>query len=462
VAASLADTRLDLRESLQTFVVISTLALLGFGVVVTILRRLTQHSQDLAARTVDVNEKLAQEIKQRVFAEEQAIAAQKLESLGLLAGGIAHDFNNLLVSILGHLELARLPQNTDESVDRHLSLVQDACERAKNLIKQMLTYVGKQPIELRAIDLTHSVEQMAPFLVTSAGRTAHLIFETEPNLPTFLGDSVQIEQVFLNLVTNAAEAIGDEAGTITIRTGLTEDTSEVEQLITSAASQIQTDEPVVRVFLEVEDTGCGLTAGARKRMLDPFFSTKGHGRGLGLASIQGIARAHNGAIMIASDEGEGTLFRVEFPVYDSDVPKSSGVEAIKVELNGHGRTVLVVDDDDSARTTTTDLLRAHQFVVESADSGMEAIEYCQRAGATIDAVVLDMSMPVMSGVETHARIKQILPDVLVVFVSGFLVDERTHGLVHGGHALFVQKPFSGEQLIRAILIGRAHPGEAKV
>ena len=304
VAASLSDTRLDLRESLRTLLFFSTVALFGFGIVVTILRRLTQHSQALARRAVESNQQLAKEIEHREFAEDQALSAQKLESLGLLAGGIAHDFNNLLASILGHLELARLPQNTPESIQRHLSLVQHASEQAKNLIKQMLTYVGKQPIDQQPIDLTHRIEQITPLMLTSTGRTAKLVFETEPNLPTFIGDPGQIEQVFINLLTNAAEAIGEQPGTITVRTGVAEDTEEVDQYMTEATTYDLGNDSIPRVFLEVEDTGCGLSAESRKRMLDPFYSTKGPGRGLGLASIQGIARAHHATIMIASAENE--------------------------------------------------------------------------------------------------------------------------------------------------------------
>jgi signal transduction histidine kinase/ActR/RegA family two-component response regulator len=457
VAASLSNMRLDIRKSLRTVVLVSALALLGFVVVVTILRRLAQHSQDLAERAVESNRQLATEVKQRQFAEEQALNAQKLESLGLLAGGIAHDFNNLLVSILGHLELARLPRSSPVAIERHLGLVNEGAERAKNLIKQMLTYVGKQPIEQQPIDLTHRIEQITPLMLSSLGRTSKFVFETEPDLPTFLGDPGQIDQVFMNLVTNASEAIGDQPGTISVRTGMAEDIEEVERFIAASANPDGQDKSVSRVFLEVEDTGCGLEPEARKRMLDPFFSTKGPGRGLGLASIQGIARAHDATILISSREHEGTLFRIEFPVHGTGEQQLAEPNIDEVVLHGGGRTVLVVDDDDDARKTTTELLKANGFHVESVGSGLAAIERCRSEGATIDAVVLDMSMPVMSGADTHRHIIKIQPNMPVVFISGFFADEDTRDLVHRGKAVFVQKPFSADQLMRAVLLGKSKP-----
>ena len=455
VGASLVSMRLDIRKSLRMVVLVATLALLGFVVVVTLLRRLVQHSQGLAERAVESNRQLEAEIKQRQFAEEQALSAQKLESLGLLAGGIAHDFNNLLVSILGHLELARLPRNTPASLDRHLSLVHEGAERAKNLIKQMLTYVGKHPIEQESIDLTRRIEQITPLMIASSGRTADLVFETEPSLPTFLGDPGQIDQVFMNLVTNASEAIGDQRGTIIVRTGVAEDTQEMDQFITDSMTSDAGGRSLVRVFLEVEDNGCGLSAEARRRMLDPFFSTKGAGRGLGLASIQGIARSHDATILISSKENEGTLFRLEFPVNDTGLQKPADPEKNTIKLHGDGRTVLVVDDDDDARKTTGELLRANGFDVQSVESGMAAIELCRIEGDGIDVVVLDMSMPVMGGVDTHRHIMEIQPDMPVVFISGFFADEDTRQLVHCGNVVFVQKPFSAEELMRSILLGKS-------
>jgi CheY-like chemotaxis protein/two-component sensor histidine kinase len=332
-------------------------------------------------------------------------------------------------------------------------LVHEGAERAKNLIKQMLTYVGKQPIEQQPIDLTHRIEQITPLMLSSSGRTSNLVFETEPDLPTFLGDPGQIDQVFMNLVTNASEAIGDQLGTISVRTGMAEDTEEVERFIAASADPEGDGQAVPRVFLEVEDTGCGLSPEARKRMLDPFFSTKGPGRGLGLASIQGIARAHDATILISSRENEGTLFRIEFPVHGTGEQQPAVPHIDEVVLHGGRRTVLVVDDDDDARKTTTELLKANGFNVQSVESGPVAIERCRIEGETIHAVVLDMSMPAMSGVETHRRIMELQPDMPVVFISGFFADEDTRELVHRGKVVFVQKPFSADQLMRAVLLG---------
>jgi CheY-like chemotaxis protein len=214
-----------------------------------------------------------------------------------------------------------------------------------------------------------------------------------------------------------------------------------------------------RVFLEVEDTGCGMSDDARKRMLDPFFSTKGPGRGLGLASLQGITRAHNGIIHIASSEGEGTLFRIEFPVDGPPVRLPPGPAVQKAIQNGDGCRVLVVDDDDDARNTTAALLQSKGFTVETASSGQAAIDRVQGEGPDVHSVVLDMSMPRMSGVETFREIRLSHPDVHVVFISGFFAHEEIRELVQLGQVRFVQKPFLIEELASAILSPRAseHP-----
>jgi len=253
------------------------------------------------------------DITQRKLGEEALRLSQKLESLGVLAGGIAHDFNNLLTSILGNCNMAALGLPKASPAHSHLAQIEKASLRAADLTRQMLAYAGKARAAMVKVDLNWLLLGMRPLAEAAAAPGADLKFELAPQLPEILGDPSQLQQVVMNLVTNAREALGEGGrGTITVRTG--EQLLEREAL-NSAAPAIPI-QPGRYVALEVADTGCGIPADILGRIFDPFFSTKFLGRGLGLSALLGMLRGHGGSVQVQSEPGQGSRFRLFLPVPD--------------------------------------------------------------------------------------------------------------------------------------------------
>jgi PAS domain S-box-containing protein len=242
--------------------------------------------------------------------EQRLQQAQKLESLGVLAGGIAHDFNNLFMGILGNADLAlmRLPAGSPERTQ--VARIVAAAERASELTRQMLTYAGQGPFHPRPLDLGGLIQDMAPLLQAAVGRKGTVAVATDPDLPPVVGDESRLRQVVLNLVTNAAEALGEQKGTVTVAAG----TMEADDAYLASAYLDERLPPGRYAWFEVADTGCGMDPETRSRVFDPFFSTKFLGRGLGLPACLGIVRAHHGAIRLESEPGRGTSVRVLLPL----------------------------------------------------------------------------------------------------------------------------------------------------
>ena len=259
---------------------------------------------------------VATDITQRVQAEEErkrleteVQQAQKLESLGVLAGGIAHDFNNLLTSILGHAELGLADLDETSPVRAHIERIRDAGRHATDLTRQLLAYAGRTHVRVEPVNLSRLVESMADLLKVSISKKAALSCEPAADLPAIDADAAQITQVVLNLITNASEALGEEGGRITLRTGAVE--LDRGELARTYASENLPEGPYV--YLDVEDTGVGMDEETKSKIFDPFFTTKFPGRGVGLAAVRGIIRVHGGAIQVRSRPGHGTTFRVLLP-----------------------------------------------------------------------------------------------------------------------------------------------------
>ena len=326
--------RLDLQRTVRQLVGIAIFALIGLAIGIMVLRRSALRSQEMATEKAEANHLLGLEIEHRKNTEKQAIAVQKLESLGLLAGGIAHDFNNLLAGILGNAEMAALeaskPTPKQGAVRKYIDLILQTGEQTKRLIKQLLTYAGGHAFEKMPVHLSQRIALLAPLLATASRHKANLVLETDPLLPLLMGDPVQLDQVVMNLLTNASDAIQDTGGTITIRTGVCtdEDTD-----LPNQSTLVLSENGSIPIFLEVEDDGCGLDAETQSRMFDPFFSTKGMGRGLGLSALQGIVRDHNGAVMVASEVGSGTIVRVVFQGGIAPTPSHENPVLDKAAIN---------------------------------------------------------------------------------------------------------------------------------
>ncbi|MEN8005712.1 MAG: PAS domain S-box protein [Candidatus Krumholzibacteriota bacterium] len=372
--------------------------------------------------------------------------AQKLESLGVLAGGIAHDFNNLLMAILGNADLALDELPSKSPVRSNIQEIERASKRAAELAKQMLAYSGKGRFVVEPIDAGHLVEEMAHLLAVSISKKTALEFNFAENLPTFDGDMTQIRQVIMNLITNAAEAIGEESGTIVLSTGAMEcDRACLGEVYEVLGAGL--DEPLPEgtyVYFEVSDTGCGADAETVAKIFDPFFTTKFTGRGLGMSAVLGIVRGHRGGIKIRSEVGEGTTFTVLFPANEQTVKGVAGQKEIKAEGNdwrGSG-TVLVVDDEETVCAVAEQMLDRFGFSVLTAFDGREALRVFRENTDEIVCVLLDLTMPFMDGEETFREMRLLHPDVRVILCSGYNEQEAVLRFAGKGLAGFIQKPFS--------------------
>jgi PAS domain S-box-containing protein len=392
---------------------------------------------------VDVTEsvRLKQQMRET---EERLRESAKLESLGVLAGGIAHDFNNLLVGIMGNASLA-----LDDMPDGHPArfLIRDvisAADRAAVLTRQMLAYSGRGQFIIEPVNLSELVADMLPLLTGSVPRQVTLRTELAAGLPAVEADSAQLQQIFMNLVINGAEACGTVPGTVTIRTGM--------ETIAGPPRQsfgLPHPQPGAYVTLEVNDTGAGMDAETRARIFDPFFSTKFTGRGLGLSAVLGIIRSHKGAIDVISEPGKGSTFRVFFPA-SAAVAHTLPPELSSSSFTPGSGTVLVIDDEDLVRKMARAALECHGYRVLEAQHGGDAVAQFRERHREIDLVVLDLTMPVMSGEETLLELRRLRSDISVLLSSGFSETEATRRFEKAKLAGFLQKPYTSTQLARAV------------
>ena len=362
----------------------------------------------------------------------------------MLAGGIAHDFNNLLTAILGNINLAQMCTPEVSPAQPYLENMEKAVQRASNLTRQMLAYSGKGRFVVAPLDLNQVVEEMSHLLGVSISKKVSLRFHLQKGLPALMAEASQIQQVVMNLVTNASEAVGDAEGTVSIRTGLL--VYSQEELARDFFGQ--TIAPGAFLTLEVSDTGQGMGPEVQARIFEPFFTTKFTGRGLGLSAMQGIVRGHKGGIRVYSESGKGTTFKLIFPAGTQSVPFELEEEEPEA-WHGSG-TVLVVDDEEGVRTVAEALLRSMGFDVIVAQDGLEALERFRASGGGIRAVLLDLTMPHMDGEETFRELRRIDPECRVVLTSGYNEQEAGQDFLGKGLAAFVQKPFQRAGLMQAM------------
>ena len=381
---------------------------------------------------LDITEQVrAREDHQRL--EQQVWQAQKLESLGVLAGGIAHDFNNLLVGILGNAELAQMDTPAGPA-SRCLDEILAAAERASALTQQMLAYSGKGQFVVEQLDLSEELEGMIDLLATSLPKRVALRRYLRRNLPRVEVDRAQVQQVALNLLSNAAEAIGDASGVISLSTGHAHYTrAELDTLVKDQALSAGT-----YVYLEVADTGCGIDPQALAQIFDPFYTTKFTGRGLGLSAVLGIVRGHGGALSVESEPDQGTIVRALFPT--SAFAAVAGEEAAAVKPAGASK-ILVVDDEAIVLSFARRGLERMGYQVLLASDGRQAVEIFRERSAEIALVLLDLAMPGIGGEEVFIELRRIDPRVQVVLCSGFSEQEATRRFGKHGLAGFIQKPF---------------------
>ncbi len=366
---------------------------------------------------------------------------QKLESLGMLAGGIAHDFNNLLVGVMGGVSYALEVLSETDASRPMLEAALRASERAAHLVRQMLAYAGKGNYLMQRVDLAHVVASTCQLLRASISRTIQFQIGTGTDTPFVFADRSQMEQIVMNLVINAAEAIGnDQPGVITIRTGL----EWREKPLVLSTSELA---PGAYVTMEVTDTGCGMDEQTKSRIFDPFYTTKFTGRGLGLAAVLGITRSNGGAVDVRSKPGAGSTFTVLLPAAaeaQEAAPATSDVQGSAV-----AGVVLVVDDEECVRRTAAGVLRRSGYQVHTAAGGRDALLIAGRAPSQFSAVLLDMSMPDLSGEETLRQLRNTGVTCPIVISSGHAEQEMYRRFGTDASA-FLQKPYPARKLVETI------------
>jgi PAS domain S-box-containing protein len=384
------------------------------------------------------------DITERNRLDEAMRQAAKLESLGVLAGGIAHDFNNLLTGILGNVSLGLDMLEDASPIKEILQDAIEASERAANLTKQLLAYAGKGRFLIEPTDISVLVREMSAFVRSSIPKHVTLRLDLQEPLPPVEADVAQLQQLIMNLVINGAEAIPEgRQGTVLVITRAQE--IDYEQLEALGATDIATG---AYVTIGVHDNGVGMDAATLGKIFDPFFSTKFTGRGLGLSAAGGIVRGHSGAMKVFSSPGQGTTFKVLLPV--AAAVRNREVErSVRLDLSGRGM-VLVIDDEPIVRKIAVSSLERYGYTVVTANDGAEGVECFRELHAQLKVVILDMTMPVMSGEETLRLMRQIEPRVPVILSSGYNEVEAIQRFTGKGLAGFLQKPYTAASLAEKI------------
>ncbi len=389
---------------------------------------------------------LREDITERKRLEEQLRQSQKMESLGTLAGGIAHDFNNLLAIIDGFADLAAARVSADPELSRYLGEVQAASQRAGGLVRRILTFSRKAEVSFRPVSVNRLVVELGRLFAETFPRTIVFEYRLDETLPTLSADQNQLQQVLLNLCVNARDAMR-EGGRITLTTG---------RRSGEALARLGADPRKDYLMIRVADTGCGMPEGIRARIFEPFFTTKqdSGGTGLGLSVVYGAVVHHLGLIDVESKEGVGTMFSVFLPMSGRESADSSGENGGVAEIPAGTESILVIEDELALRTLLRVSLEGKGYRVRTVADGGEALEFLLGDPGRIDAVVLDLNLPRVSGLEVYPTIRRLLPDAAVLVLSGNVSAEARAELESVGQPIFVPKPCRlgelGRQLRRAL------------
>lgn len=409
----------------------------------------TSFPVELVTHTINFQGQVAQitgyrDITTRKQAEEAEQHARKLESLSLMAGGLAHDFNNLLVAMMGQMAIAKAKIDPEHSSQNNLDKAIQATETAALLTRQLLAYTGRGHFEVTTIHLNQLINQNLQLFQDALPPNIAFCANLHEPLPQILADGVQIQQVIMNLLLNAAEALGTQPGTITINTT-------PFQLTDSQLRQWQqhndTITPGKYVLLEVSDTGRGMSEMTLNRIFDPFFSTKGTGRGLGLAAVMGIVRGHHGSVWASSKPGQGTTFQFLFPSEEAHlVSEETAVSQPTPQQN----TVLIIDDERQVREAMRDILDLQEIPTLTAASGQEGIDQFTAHQDKIGLIILDLSMPGMSGIEAFSALRGVNPAIKIILSSGYTEAEILDKMAGTQPTGFLQKPYRLEKVLQVV------------
>jgi PAS domain S-box-containing protein len=415
---------------------------------VQVIRGLGEEGRKLILLAVeDVTERKRLDAE-RLEIQRRLLQAQKLESLGVMAGGVAHDFNNLLMAILGNLEFALTDRNLEPKTRSAIDNAIQASDRSAELSHQMLIYSGSAHYAPKDLDLGKLAHENEHLFNSVIPQNTTLNFKINKGLPLIRGDEDQIQRIITNLILNGSEAIGENTGVVNLTTGV----MDCDEAYLSRSRLEAKPEPGKFVFLEISDTGCGMDSETVHKLFDPFFSTKFWGRGLGMAEVMGIVKAHHGAIMVESEIGKGTTIRILFSapqkalvqlaqVVESTEPKSPGSDSVS-----RRKTVLVVDDEELVRNMVLSRLEVLGYDTIPAVDGVEGVRIFRERLNEIDLVLLDFAMPKMNGVEAFEELIRIKPDVKVILSSGYTEDVVIRRFPGPKPAGFLNKPYKLEAM----------------
>ncbi|MEK7347612.1 MAG: ATP-binding protein [Candidatus Eisenbacteria bacterium] len=406
--------------------------------------------QERTAQLWNVNRDLEREIAEREQAEaalraseEQLRQAQKMEAIGRLAGGVAHDFNNMLTAIMGYSQLIRLRMSPHDPAYGNTEEIEKAATRAASLTRQLLAFSRQQVLQPRVLDLNVLIGEIDKMLRRVIGSDIDLLTAPGPSLGRVKVDPGQVEQVLLNLVVNARDAM-PRGGKITI------ETANVELDETYARGRVG-----VRagryVLLAVSDTGCGIDSETQSRIFEPFFTTKeaGKGTGLGLSTVYGIVKQSDGHIEVYSEPGRGAAFKIYLPVALGPLEVIESLNPSVGPRDG-SETVLVVEDEDLVRAVIRKSLELHGYKVIEARDGREGLDLLERDSTVVDLIVTDVMLPQMSGLELAQRAARLNRDLKVLYISGYTDKAIVHQGVLAAGAAYLQKPFVPDALARKV------------
>jgi len=394
--------------------------------------------------TADVLEIIAEDVTEQRVLENQFRQAQKMEAVGRLAGGVAHDFNNLLMVIGGYTEVLLEKTGKASSLYPKIEAIHQATERAGSLTRQLLAFSRKQLLELKVVDVNLIVADMERLLRPLIGESIELQARLASDLGRTRADAGQIEQVIMNLVVNSKDAM-PEGGKITIATAnVNLDSDDLRR-------EYNYIQPGAYVMLSVSDNGHGMDKETQARIFEPFFTTKekGKGTGLGLSTVYGIIKQSGGYVLVQSEPGHGTTFRIYLPRVD-EAADPTGPVRIALPQGGGTETVLLVEDEESVRQLVRETLEARGYHVLEAENGETALRISSQHSGPIDMLITDVVMPGMSGRELSARLCASHPQTKVLYLSGYTEDAIVHeGVLEPGTA-FLQKPFTLQMLSRKV------------
>ena len=407
---------------------------------------------EFASSLIDEDEQtiimgIARDVTERRRVEKALQQTQKLDSLGMMAGGIAHDFNNLLVGMLAQTSLAQHLLADDAPAQKPIHKAIQAAERASDLTRQLLAYSGRGNFEIRPLNLNELIQQNLHIFEIAIPKQIRIVTDFYEPLPQIEADRGQIQQIIMNLILNAAQAIGEQHGKITITTQIRKLESDDNTFTQYTGQSLVAGD---YVLFSITDEGKGMDEETLSQIFDPFYSTKIEGHGLGLAAVLGIIRAHHGGICVKSQVGQGTAFKLVFPKIDQGIETKKPVVSPKVQETKNDKAVLVIDDEAPVREAVADILAMENIKTIKANSGQQGVDLFLEHQTEIGLVLLDLSMPGLSGMQTLQLLRQESKETPIILTSGYSDQESisNHELADG----YLPKPYDLQKLLQTVRV----------